>query len=62
MSAGLITNVTAVTTAIAAIGGPVTVILGLALIIAGTNYKLLGDRWQRSLAKGISEEMESAGG
>jgi hypothetical protein len=58
VSAGLITNVTAVTSAIAVIGGPVTIILGLALLVAGTLYKLFGDRWQRSLAKGISDEME----
>ncbi|MBK4995972.1 membrane protein [Pseudomonas sp. S37] len=61
VSAGLITNVTAVSTVIAAVGGPVTIILGLALIVAGAIYKLFGDRWQRSLAKGISEEMEKEG-
>jgi hypothetical protein len=60
-SAGVITNVTAVSSAIAMVGGPVTIILGLALLVASVVYKLFGDRWQRTLAKGISEKMDEEG-
>lgn len=58
VSAGLITDVTVVTSAIAAIGGPVTIMLALSLAIAGFIYKIFGDRWQKTLAKDINEKLE----
>lgn len=58
VSAGLASSVTAVTSVIATIGGPVTIMLAIALAMATFVYSLMGASWQKSLAKGISEQLE----
>lgn len=58
VSAGLITDVTVVSSAIAFLGGPVTIMLGLSLLIAGIAYKIFGDRWQKILAKDLKDKLE----
>ena len=45
----------AVMSAIAAIGGPVTIALGLCVTLAGVVWKLFGESWQTRLAKQVHQ-------
>ena len=52
-SLGLVSSVTTVTSFVAAIGGPITIGIGLAAAIGSLAYRLIGGSWQRRLAKQV---------
>ena len=52
-SLGLVGSVTTVTSFVAAIGGPITIGIGLTAAIGGLAYRLIGGSWQRRLAKQV---------
>ena len=54
-SLGLVGSTTAVTSFVAAIGGPITIGIALAAAIGYMMYRLAGGSWQKSLAKKVSE-------
>jgi transcriptional regulator with XRE-family HTH domain len=51
----------AVMAALSAIGGPVTVVAGVAVALGMAIWRLFGDSWQRRLAKRIREDFEAKG-
>lgn len=55
VSLGLASSVTSVTSFVAAIGGPITIGILLAVAIGYVVYLLLGGSWQKSLAKRVHE-------
>lgn len=54
-SLGLVGSVTSVTSFVAAIGGPITIGIALAAAIGYVVYRLVGDDWQKSLAKKMAD-------
>jgi transcriptional regulator with XRE-family HTH domain len=60
VSLGLVGNVTAVTSFVAAIGGPITLGIAIASLIALAVYSLLGVSWQKALAKKVAKAIEKS--
>lgn len=58
---GLSGGSAAVTTALAAIGGPVTIGIGLIVGAVLLGWALFGDSWQRRLAKNVVKQFEKEG-
>ena len=56
-SLGLVGSVTTVTSFVAAIGGPITIGIGLAAVISGLAYRLIGGSWQIRLAKQVAAQI-----
>jgi transcriptional regulator with XRE-family HTH domain len=52
---------TAVMTAIAALGGPVTIAIGLGALAAGLVYAFFGDDWQKRMAKKTVDQFNKEG-
>ena len=57
-SLGLAGSVTSVTSFVAAIGGPITIGVAIASVIGYAIYRLVGGKWQVSLAKKIKEALD----
>ena len=56
-SLGLVGSVTSVTSFVAAIGGPITIGIGLAAALSGLAYRLIGGSWQKRLAKRVAAQI-----
>lgn len=56
-SLGLVGSVTTVTSFVAAIGGPITIGIGLAAAVGSLAYRLIGGSWQKRLAKQVATQI-----
>ena len=56
-SLGVVGSVTTVTSFVAAIGGPITIGIGLAAVIGSLAYRLIGGSWQKRLAKQFAAQI-----
>ena len=56
-SLGVVGSVTTVTSFVAAIGGPITIGIGLAAVIGSLAYRLIGGSWQKRLAKQVAAQI-----
>ena len=56
-SLGLVGSVTSVTSFVAAIGGPITIGIGLAAAIGGLAYRLIGGSWEKRLSRRVAAQI-----